>query len=179
MGSTYVSIYLADPREAVRRVGSGDRALFEHLTRDTDPALSDCMRLLIDGGYTRLPKASRSQLAPGLIQAFQVLCHDLCRLTASIEVYDDEDETPLLWKFLWSDWDGDDPLRLPYSPFGVPAVTWHGSGRIATYYHQFASLRASGGYDPRYLDPAALDGLINLLSAAVAMNSGAYVFAEE
>ncbi|HEX6685099.1 MAG TPA: hypothetical protein VF062_20075, partial [Candidatus Limnocylindrales bacterium] len=178
MGSKYVSVYVADLREVARRVGSRDRALAERLTRDIDAALAGPMRLLIDGGYAGLPKASRDQVAPGLIQACQVLCHDLCRVSATIEVYDDEVATPLLWEFLWSGWDGDDPLALPYSPYGVPAVVWHGPRRIAAYRNEFVSLRANDVYDRRYLPPSELDALINLFDAAVALNSGAFVFAD-
>lgn len=178
MGSRYVSVYVADLREVTRRVGSRDRGLAEHLTRDIDEALAEPMLLLIDGEYARLPKAARDQHAPGLIQAFQVLCHDLCRLSVTLQVYDDEEVTPLLWDFLWSDWDGQDPLGLPFSPYGVPAVVWHGPRRIAICRNEFVSLRADGGYDPRYLPPQELDNLINLLNAAVAVNSGVFVFAE-
>jgi hypothetical protein len=188
MGSKFMDIYVADLDGIGRQVGSRDMdvvrrvidAVPEDEREDEDPDQpqwrEDALRALVERSYTRDPDSLEHEDADGIIWAFEQLCRYSCAASATVEMDEDEDETPLLWDFIWSDWDGGDLLELPLSPYGAPAVGWHGPQRAAQYRDEFAALRSSGANNERYLPAEELDQIIEILDTAVKAGQGVFVF---
>jgi hypothetical protein len=62
------------------------------------------------------------------IRAFQALSELSSKPRITLEIYDDDEKTPELWNFIWSDWEPTEAFNLPLSPFGAPAVTYKDRG---------------------------------------------------
>jgi hypothetical protein len=131
------------------------------------------------GTFTRDSKTLESPNAPLIIRAFERICRHFASADLTIEAYEDEDRTPLLWDFVWSEWDGGDDLGLPLSPYGVPAVTWHGPGRVVELLSSFESLHSEGEWDRDCLSLESLDLLLCTLRGARAHQQGVFVFTEQ
>lgn len=170
MGSKFMSIYVADLAEIERVVGSGDADLVGRLEGEATEELGS----LVDGDYPK--DEQEDERAADLIRALEILCLQLCPSRTTIEMNDDREETPLLWDFLWSGWEGGNPLRLPVSPWGTPAVTWHGPDRVARYRGEFERWRAGGVGNERFIRVDELDDLVAILTEAVEEGRGVFVF---
>ena len=183
MGSKFISIYAADLAEVGKHVGSGDADLVRWLSQEqTEPMSEDereALDALVSGDYPRFEGDDPEyEQADDLIRAFEFLCEHACVVRDTIEMYDHEEETPLLWEFLWSEVDGDNPFELPYSEYGTPAVAWHTPARVMDYRARFAQWRAGGEVNERFIGLHELDGLIAILERAVEGGHGAFVFYE-
>ena len=106
-------------------------------------------------------------------------CKLLANSALTIETYVDEDRTPLLWEFAWSDWEGGNDLGLPFSEFGIPAVTWHGPERTIQFLSKFEAWRTAQNWDRDCLSGHDLDELIDIVRKASGNDEGVFVFIEE
>jgi hypothetical protein len=106
------------------------------------------------------------------------LCKKTATTSATLELYEDEEETPELWNFIWSDWEPEDPFELPLSPNGSPAVTFKDSQAAAIWLSRFDKVQKAGGYDSRYLSSDDLARLILVLQEALKQSSDVFAFIE-
>ncbi|GAB1643190.1 hypothetical protein [Krasilnikovia sp. MM14-A1259] len=182
MGSNFMSIYVCDMDEVSRAVGCRDQAVARSLIETADEPLTSSMEhaihALVERSYSRDPKTFQHETGPAVIRAFERVCAISSSASVTVEMYDDEEESPLLWNFIWDEWDGDDTLELPLSPHGVPAVTWHGPARTTRYLAAFEELRSSGSSDEEYLGEDEIDEIIEALQSAGAEGKGVFVFVE-
>ena len=178
-----MTIYAADRDEVARRVGSRDITTVERVAETAEVPLGTDQRqalaALLNREYTRHPRTLEHDSAPHLIRAFGRLCRLSSSASTTVEMYDDPDATPVLWNFIWSDWDGADMLALPLSPYGNPAVTWHGPQLTAKFRAEFTAWRSGGSLDETYLMGYELDSIIDILGTAEEQGRGVFVFYEE
>lgn len=180
MGSNFMAVYVCDLDQIIQLLQSRDGTAVQAITAAADQPLtaseSEALRLLVERRYVRDPHTSVADNGDVLIRAFERVCRHLCSSHAGVDMYEDEDETPLLWEFVW---DAEDPLDLPTSPHGTPAVGWHDPEQTAHYVTGFSRQRADGSIDEQFLQPEELDVLIDLLTAAQAQGRGVFVFRED
>jgi hypothetical protein len=180
MGSHFMRIHPIDLPTLGRVLGSNDPELLGMLCPKAGASpkkkAARAMRDLISGAYaTAYPRGEEHPDAAYLIQALEGLCRHLGGKAIAIEMYDDEDESPELCHFIW---DGGNPLGLPHSPDGVPAVTWRGPSEIANHLAIFTDLKSAGTWNTRFLPAAELDGIIRDLERAQDRSQGVFVFVD-
>jgi hypothetical protein len=171
MGSHFMTLYACDPDALVAKVGSGDPG---QTPGDAPEEAGPFLDQLIQGAY---PRADEHDDAPELIRAFELLCKALDPNGTAIEMYEDEDESPELYRFCWAEWDGDDPFELPFSPHGVPAVTYHGPAATERWAKIFTELRDTE-WNEDMIAGEDLDELISALDSAASRGTGVFLFLE-
>ena len=136
MGSHFVTLYVC-PLEKVRAmVGSHDRDLLHQIDKDRRKEQEQALNELIDGTY----KKEENPRAGALIRAFEQLCKSASTHSVNIEMYDDEEEAPLLWRLCW---EGEDSIELPMSDDGTPALTYHSPDGTQALLKNFRSFNAA------------------------------------
>jgi hypothetical protein len=159
-------------------VGSHDPAKLAALGFAEDDDARPYLEKLIQGDYARDPDTFEAEDGAELIRALAALCEKTSSGQVTLELYEDEDETPDLWNFIWSDWEPDDPFELPLSPDGAPAVTFKDSNAAAAWLSRFEKVKSAGGYARRYLSPDELDSMLEFLRDTVKQSSGVFAFIE-
>lgn len=133
---------------------------------------------IMNGDYSRDPDTLEHPEGHMFVRAFKALSEFSAKSRVTLEIYDDDERTPELWNFIWSDWEPEEAFGLPLSPFGAPAVTYKDRGAIVKYVEEFKQVRESGGYDTELMASAALDSLITVLETVAADGPGVFVFIE-
>jgi hypothetical protein len=172
MGSQWLTLDVCSVAEVVASLERPETV--ERVTEAVRPAV---LRLA-QRDYQRDPKTWQHADADLLIQALREVTALLSNGSQQIELHADEDETPELWDFIWSEWEPSDALQLPLSPHGVPAVTYKDSTSAARYAERFKALRARGGYARRKLAPTQLDALVAALDEAANAERGLFAYYE-
>jgi hypothetical protein len=133
---------------------------------------------ILTGDFTRDPKTHEDEDGGKFVLALRAMSERVSPEKVTFELYEDDERTPELWNFIWSEWEPCDPIHLPLSPYGVPAVTFKGPEVIGEYIEQFKSVASSGGYDERFVSSAVLDSMISFLERTSRRGSGVFVFIE-
>jgi hypothetical protein len=133
-------------------------------------------RIMI-GDYSRDPETWEHPEGHMFIRAFQALSELSSKSRTTLEIYDDDERTPELWNFIWSNWEPTEAFDLPLSPFGAP-ITYKDREAIVKYLNQFKHVRESGAYDSNFISATNLDLLISVLETAVVDGPGVFVFIE-
>jgi hypothetical protein len=171
MGSHFVTLHVCELKTVQGMVGSSDRAILDRIDgagrKDHERELVE----LIDGTF----EIDGNERAGELIRAFELLCKLVSTHSATIEMYDDEEESPLLWRLCW---EGEDGVELPFSEYGTPAVCYHPLEAVDSLTREFSSLQKEGGYDPKYLDSKSLVEILKTLHAASSAGCGLFAFVE-
>ena len=180
MGSHFMKIHPMHLGTVAEIIGSNDPSLLRSLCETSGATRGDADRLamaeLIGGRFTSSDHhLGEHPNAPTLIRALDRLCEYTSQPAPAIEMYDDDERSPLLWEFIWR---GGNPLGLPRSPHGVPAMTWHEPSETARYAMRFTDLKSSGTWNRECLSDAELDEIIRLVRQAKTANLGVFVFVE-
>jgi hypothetical protein len=178
MGSHFLTLYVAPLEKLSAIVGSKDLAKLDALSIAEEAAERQYIDRLIQRDYARDKDTFEAEDGAQLIRALAALCEKTASTRATLEIYDDEEETPELWNFIWSEWEPEDPFELPLSPDGSPAVTFKDSHAAAVWLSRFERVKEAGGYDSRYLNAGDLATLIRLLQEAVQQSAGVFAFIE-
>jgi hypothetical protein len=188
MGSHYLCLYSFDPGRLREQVGSGDEALTRRLltaaAKELDPAefhqvsADEVVRAIIDGAFRDDPTALESQYGGHLNHVFRFVCGELCAETTTTEMWDSREDTPLLYQFIWDDWNGGDEVGgLPISNESEPYAVWRGPASVARYHAEFKAL-LDAGYDHEYFSAEELYTLVEFLGNAAGAGAGAVVYCE-
>ena len=178
MGSHFLRLYVAPLEKLSAIVGSKDLAKLAALGIADDDAERPYIERLIQRDYARDPDTFEAEDGAQVVRALAALCEKTASKKATLELYEDEEETPELWNFIWSDWEPGDPFELPLSPDGSPAVTFRDSDAAAEWLSRFERVKEAGGYDSRYLNAGDLATLILMLQEAVQQSAGVFAFIE-
>jgi hypothetical protein len=171
MGSHFVTLHACSLEQLRAWVGSRDRTLLNRIAGDERQTHEQALIELIDGTYD----TEESERAIEMIRAFELLCKLASSHSVTIEMYDDEEESPLIWRLCW---EGEDGIELPVSEEGTPAATYHSAESTQALLHEFEKLQKSGGYEAQYLTEESLAEIIKALEIAEASKSGIYGFVE-
>lgn len=171
MGSHFITLHACALENVRSMLGSRDRAILKRLENDERNEHEQALGELIDGTYDKDDSAQSA----GLIRAFELLCKLVSKHSVTIEMYDDEEEAPLLWSLCW---EGEDAIELPISDEGTPAVTYHAPGTVKKLLPEFQKLKKKGGYDEQYLNSDSLADILKALEAASSMKCGLFGFVE-
>jgi hypothetical protein len=178
MGSHFLTLYVAPLGKLSIIIGSKDLANLAALGIAEGSAERPYIEKLIQRDYVRDPETFEAEDGAPLIRALAALCKKTATTSVTLELYEDEEETPELWNFIWSDWEPEDPFELPLSPNGSPAVTFKDSKAAAVWLSRFEKVKKAGGYDSRYLSSDDLARLILVLQEALKQSSDVFAFIE-
>lgn len=171
MGSHFVTLHVCELKSLQELVGSSDRSVLNVIDAPKRKEYERELTELINGSFEK----DGNERAGQLIRAFELLCKVVSRKSSTIEMYDDEEQSPLLWRLCW---EGEDGVELPFSEDGTPAVCYHPPEAVTSLTDEFNALQAKGGYDPRYLDSNSLAELLEILRAAKSSRCGLFAFIE-
>jgi len=153
MGSHFLTLYAAPLDKVSAIVGCKDAEKLTALGIAEDADERPYIERLIQGQYARDPETFEAEDGAELVRALAVLCEKTASAQVTLELYEDEEETPDLWAFIWSEWEPADPFELPLSPDGAPAVTYKDPAVAADWLRRFEAVKKAGGYGTRYLAP--------------------------
>jgi hypothetical protein len=175
MGSHFLTLHTGSP-DAISTLKKKDhRELLDHVK---DPALRDFVVKILEENFTRDSKTLEHPDGHHFVRAFEVLSQFVCKQAVTLELYDDDEETPELWNFIWSEWEPEDYFFIPLSPYGTPKVTYKNNQALVKYLDQFKSVRKNGGYQNNFVGPKELDSLISTIESAIHQGLGVFVFIE-
>jgi hypothetical protein len=175
VGSHFLSLHIGSPAKISQLV---EREAAATLNQIPDLETRGFAERIMRSDYTLDPETWEHPEGDRFIRAFHALSELSSNSRITLEIYDDDERTPELWNFIWSDWEPAGEFALPLSPSGAPAVTYKDRGAIAKYLDQFRRVRESGGYDTGLVSSTVLDALISFLETAVTDGPGVFVFIE-
>jgi hypothetical protein len=175
MGSHFLTLHVGSPAAISELMARDSRRAIDQIP---DVETRRFAEKIMTGEYTRDPDTWEHPEGHMFVRAFQALSELSSKSRTTLEIYDDDERTPELWNFIWSDWEPAGTFALPLSPHGAPAVTYKDRGAIVKYLNQFKEVRDAGGYDPSLLSPTDLDSLISVLETTAAQGPGVFVFIE-
>lgn len=138
----------------------------------------ECLLRILRKEYERDPDTWEHPDGQHLVRAFAALCRYFANKTATIELYEDEDESRLLWFLCWDEWDGDDPFQIPLSPHGCPSVTFHGPDRLTAINEELQKVRAQDNSYSNHISDEELTSLIEFIDQAIVDNQGVFAHIE-
>jgi hypothetical protein len=175
VGSHFLTLHIGSPARISELM---EREPLATLNQIPDLETRRFAERIMTGDYGRDPETWEHPEGHMFISAFQALSELSSKSRIRLEIYDDDERTPELWNFIWSDWEPAEAFILPLSPFGAPAVTYKDRGSIVKYLNQFKQVRESGGYDDDFMSATDLDLLISVLETAAVDGPGVFVFIE-
>jgi len=175
VGSHFLTLHIGSP--------AGISALMEGAPQATLEQIPDLetrrfAERIVTGDYSRDAETLEHPEGHMFIRAFKALSELSAGSQVTLELYDDDERTPELWDFIWSDWEPTEVFDLPLSPFGAPALTYKDRAAVVKYVEEFKQVRASGGYASELMASAELDALISTLETVAADGPGVFVFIE-
>jgi hypothetical protein len=133
-----------------------------------------------DKHYPRDPNTLQSPDGAKVVAAFEALCKSVAEQSLTLECYIDDEQTPELWEFVWSDWEPEDYFELPLSPYGTPAVTYKDAAATKKFIAVLEGVKKTGGYkNQHFFSNSNLDSLVAFLEESAAHHRGVFVFISE
>lgn len=174
MGSEFMSVYVSgvEPVRGLVGARSADAVARAVGLVPDDPEL---VRRLV---YAEYPRGEECDDAVELIRACAALIAGCSPHAVTLEFYDDPEQAPLLWEFVWSQTAGCDPFELPLSPYGAPAIAYRDPRVAADFLARFETARNKQEIPPRCMAPDEVDTLIATLRRAVEAREGVWVYRE-
>jgi hypothetical protein len=176
-----MAVYACDLGVVRGYIGSRDRALVAAaVATEAGSALEDghrqALQALVDGTFPTDEDEYLDTYGGIMNFALEALCDHASVATApGLEMYDDRQASPVLYRFLWDPWDGADTLGLTVVDDDLNAVTWRGPGLRDQYLAEFRAVQAAGGY-PRCLSEETAGDIVEVLEHAREAGVGVFVF---
>jgi len=181
MGSHFVAVYVCDLEILGHYIGVSESSKVQDILERLRPRCHDegqmkALDKVVRKIYKADPETGESADGHDLIRAFRLICEEHLGEQESLEVYEDPDETPTLWKFIF---EGEAPFEIPLSPYGNPAVSWHSPKHATAILDLFKRELEEKRFKKGFLGEEELKSIVQKLSSAQSGNQGALVFYEQ
>lgn len=180
MGSKFIDIHVADPREAHAAVRGDRPELFAALFAGDAPVpeeLRPAFAVMEQATFCFLPKASRHPEGLRYCRAFERILNALGSQRWGIECYPDESSS-LLWELAFgrceAEW-----LTLPHSESGVGVTAWRSPQSAYSLGRAARDMRERGDYERRLVSPETLAEIEEACAAGKRSGFGIFTIYQE